>query len=436
MSKRSLGTSLVLGLVLALACMPALADSQARIVRLSNVEGAVVVDRNSSQGYENAFLNMPIVQGMKVATKDDGRAEIEFEDGSTVRIGPKSTLEFSALGLRDSGARFSTVIVEVGLAYVNYTNKHQGDEFTVLFQNETVRPKEAAHFRVDVQAAQVVLANFNGDLQVEGPSGNVELEKNKSATFDLADNNKFTVAKEIDDLPLDAWDKSQTKYEQTYANKGSYNNYPYGYGVSDLNYYGNYYNVPGYGMMWQPYFTGVGWDPFMDGAWMFYPGAGYMWVSSYPWGWMPYRYGNWAFVPGYGYMWAPGGFNTWYPVVPVKNPPNRFPTPKPPASGTATVTVGRPFVPVSSGVPQRLFVRNGTAGIGIPRGSVNNLNKVSREVQANGMMSVHTAPPSRGFGGSPGGWGGSSSGGGHMSGGSSHMGGGSSHSGSSPGHSR
>src|SRR5215469_16273893 len=180
MSKRSLGTSLVLLLGLTLVCTPAFADSQARIVRLSNVEGAVVVDRNTGQGYENAFLNMPIVQGMKVATKDDGRAEIEFEDGSTVRIGPKTTLEFSALGLRDSGARFSRVIVEVGLAYVNYTDKHQGDEFTVLFQNETVRPKEAAHFRVDVQAAQVVLASFSGDLEVEGPSGSLEVEKNKS----------------------------------------------------------------------------------------------------------------------------------------------------------------------------------------------------------------------------------------------------------------
>jgi hypothetical protein len=435
MSKRSLGTSLVVVLGLTSACMPAFADSQARIVRLSNVEGAVVVDRNSGQGYENAFLNMPIVQGMKVATKVEGRAEIEFEDGSTVRVGPKSTLEFSALGLRDSGARYSTVIVEVGLAYVNYTDKHQGDEFTVLFQNETVHPKGAAHFRVDVQAAQVVLASFNGDLQVEGPSGNVEVEKNRSAIFDLAENNQYTIAKEIDDLPLDAWDKSQTKYEQTYANKGSNNNYPYSYGVSDLNYYGNYYNLPGYGTMWQPYFAGVGWDPFMDGAWMFYPGAGYMWVSSYPWGWMPYRYGNWAFVPGYGYMWAPGAFNTWYPVVPVKNPPSRFPVPKPPASGTATVTVGRPFSGVSTTAPQRVFVRNGTAGIGIPRGTVNNLGKVSREVQSNGMMSVRTSPPSHGFGGSPGGWGSAPSGGGHMSSGSSHSGG-SSHTSSPPGRSR
>src|SRR5882762_9339014 len=116
MSKRSLGTSIVLVVILALglAALPALADSQVRIVRLSNVEGTVKVDRNTGQGYENAFLNMPMVEGMKLGTKDDGRAEIEFEDGSTLRITPKSTLEFTALALRDSGSRVSTLTLRTG----------------------------------------------------------------------------------------------------------------------------------------------------------------------------------------------------------------------------------------------------------------------------------------------------------------------------------
>ena len=54
--------------------------------------------------------------------------------------------------------------------------------------------------------------------------------------------------------------------------------------------------MPGYGMMWQPYLVGAGWDPFMNGAWMWYPGAGYAWISSYPWGWTPYRYGSWTYI--------------------------------------------------------------------------------------------------------------------------------------------
>ena len=98
------------------------------------------------------------------------------------------------------------------------------------------------------------------------------VEKKKTANFDAADNDKYTLAKNVEEAPLDSWDKEASSYHDQYAKN---NSSPYGYGVSDLNYYGAYSNVPGYGMMWQPYFTGVGWDPFMNGAWSFYPGSGY-----------------------------------------------------------------------------------------------------------------------------------------------------------------
>src|SRR6202790_1365117 len=77
--------------------LPALGDSQARIVRLSDVQGSVQIDKNTGLGFENAFLNLPITQGAQVRTHDRGRAEIEFEDGSTLRLTPNTTVEFSTL---------------------------------------------------------------------------------------------------------------------------------------------------------------------------------------------------------------------------------------------------------------------------------------------------------------------------------------------------
>ena len=68
--------------------VPSFADSQARIVRLSQVDGDVQIDRNTGQGYEKAFLNLPVTQGTKLRTGQDARAEIEFENGSTLRITP------------------------------------------------------------------------------------------------------------------------------------------------------------------------------------------------------------------------------------------------------------------------------------------------------------------------------------------------------------
>ena len=82
----------VSSLLLTVACLTvsAVADSQVRVVRLSEVQGDVKVDRNLGQGYEKAFLNLPITQGVKLQTKNDGRAEVEFEDGSVVRLTPNS----------------------------------------------------------------------------------------------------------------------------------------------------------------------------------------------------------------------------------------------------------------------------------------------------------------------------------------------------------
>ena len=423
MANRSLGKwlALGLGLIFALAATNVLAESHVRIVRLSEVQGSVDIDRNTGQGFEKASLNMPLVEGMKLATKADGRAEVEFEDGSTVRITPGTKVEFTTLSLQDSGAKVSTITLTQGQAYVEYMAKQKDNAFTLIFKDEKVRPGQAAHFRVDLREATAALSVFSGDLKVEGASGTVEVGKNKSVTFDLAANDKYTLAK-LEEEPFDAWDKQQVKYQQEYASRGSYKDYPYGYGVSDLNYYGNYYNVPGYGSMWQPYFAGVGWNPFMDGSWLFYPGFGYTWVSAYPWGWMPYRYGNWAFVPGYGWMWQPGAFGGWNTLVPVTNPPQRFKPPVPP-QGTATVVVGRPVI--AGGIPKSVVIQNGSAGLGVPRGTVSNLGRVSMHVQQNGFATVHTSAPVRAAGMSSPSFGSAgshvSTGSGHVSTGAGHM---------------
>ena len=74
--------------------VPSFADSQARVVRLSDVQGDVLVDKNIGQGYEKAFLNLPITQGAKLQTSKNGRAEVEFEDGSTLRLIPDTVVDF------------------------------------------------------------------------------------------------------------------------------------------------------------------------------------------------------------------------------------------------------------------------------------------------------------------------------------------------------
>src|SRR5215475_13288102 len=119
--------------VCVLGALPAFADSQARIVRLSDVQGKVEIDKNTGLGFESAFVNLPITQGTQLRTGDRGRAEIEFEDGSALRLTPNTTVEFSKLGLSDAGKRISQVHLVQGMAYVNWVGK---DDLALDFSQE------------------------------------------------------------------------------------------------------------------------------------------------------------------------------------------------------------------------------------------------------------------------------------------------------------
>ncbi len=369
-----------------------MAGSQARIVRLSDVQGAVQIDKNTGLGFENAFVNLPITQGTQLRTRDNGRAEIEFEDGSSVRLTPNTTVEFSTLGLSDSGNRISELNLIDGMAYVNWLGK-SGDQFSLDFSREKLSLERAAHFRVDTSPEVANVAVFKGDVNVEGPSGQLSVEKKKTAVFNGTDDDKYKIENKVAEAPLDSWDKDAAAYHDQYA-KNNNNASPYGYGLSDLNYYGAFNNVPGYGMMWQPYFTGVGWDPFMDGAWGWYPGFGYMFASAYPWGWLPYRYGNWMFVPAAGWMWQPGGWNTWR-TIPSYTPTTLVhvnPLVAPTTGTVRTVAVGRGGA-ISTASSSLLVVNRGSAGFGIPRGSLDNLRSLNHQVTRSGFAAVRSAPP-------------------------------------------
>jgi len=376
-------------LACALLALPAAAESQARIVRLSDVQGRVQIDKNAGLGFENAFVNLPITQGTQLRTQENGRAEIEFEDGSTLRITPNSTLEFSRLGLSDGGKRMSAVNLVEGRAYVNWLGK-TGEEFTLTFSQEKVELKQAAHFRVANSSSSAEIASFKNELEVTGPSGAVKVAKKKMVTFDVDDSDRATMAKNFEEDPYDEWDKQAVEYHDQYSKN---NSTPYGYGYSDLSYYGGYNNVAGYGTLWQPYFAGVGWNPFMDGAWSWYPGMGFMWASAYPWGWMPYYYGSWIFAPGFGWGWRPGGWNTWQGGVHYVGPAIAgFRPPVAPSGTVSTLVVGKGG-PVSTLAPSmRTVVSAGSAGLGIPRGSFGNLHHLNAQVAKTGSVELHPAP--------------------------------------------
>lgn len=80
---------------------------------------------------------------------------------------------------------------------------------------------------------------------------------------------------------------------------------PYFY--SSLAPYGNWVEVDGYGLCWQPTVAIVNssWRPYADrGRWL-WTDSGWYWYSDYSWGWAPFHYGRWASFPRLGWVWCP-----------------------------------------------------------------------------------------------------------------------------------
>ncbi|HUN85419.1 MAG TPA: FecR family protein [Terracidiphilus sp.] len=371
--------------------------SRVRIVRLSEVKGAVELDRNIGRGFETVMPNMPIVENSRLRT-EVGTAEVEFEDNSTLRLAPNSMAEFPQLERLAAGGTVSSVRLEKGTAYVSLL-KSKTNEFNLLVGDQKLQLLPDSHIRLQMDGPEANLAVLDGTVQVSGPAGVQDVHRKETLTFQMTGQEQPTLAKNIVSEPFDSWDKDSTQYHSRVASLSAFGNSPYSYGLNDMAYYGSFMDAGGCGMMWQPYFVSANWSPFSNGAWAFYPGAGYSWVSPYPWGWTPYHYGSWSFCPGYGYGWMPGG--AWTGLnngtilmsrVGSSAPGRLLPSPvhplRPGEPSMLPVNL-KPLVRSQVASADSFVFRNNSAGLGIPRDELGKLGKLSRQTEEHGTASTH-----------------------------------------------
>ncbi len=348
--------SVILAVAFAVVSVGAQAESHVRIIRLSYIDGSVQMDRATGQGLERAILNTPVTEGVLLVTGNDGLAEVEFENNSTVRVGENSEVRFSKLVVNDAGAKVNEVELVKGTVYFD-TKSSKDDIYRADVGNTAFLVHRDTQLRLSDDSGEPKLSVLKGEVELESQSHGVKVGKKETLTVDDNSAAGYEIAKGVDDAPLDRWNDERSAYQTAY----SYNNTGVGpnlnaFGYSDLSYYGGWSYVNGIGYGWQPYGVDswVGWNPYLAGAWSFAPGLGYSWASAYPWGWLPYHYGSWSYVGGSGWFWLPGSGNTyrnsgWYTngflTAPVVNGPPGWQPPKAPplAGGLAyapTVKVG------------------------------------------------------------------------------------------------
>lgn len=313
--------------------------SGARAVRLSSVDGQVQLSQGNTVLASQAVANTPLFEGTQITTSDDGRAEVQFEDGSVARVSPSSSLTLSVL--RQQGSSTDTeLVLDSGLGYFELQGETPNNHIRVRFGGGEVTSSGFSVLRIDLDNPPGELAVFSGNAHLEnGNSLALDLHGGESVKLNGADSGNYALSEAIEPNSWDAWnsDRDQALTSQEADRTAATNAVPNSNNPawSDLDSNGNWYNVPGQGYVWSPYQAqNPGWDPYGCGSWNWTPRFNYMWVSCEPWGYLPYQSGMWNFYDGFGWGWEPGFGGPWWGggggwafnvgVVPARyQPPNR-----------------------------------------------------------------------------------------------------------------
>jgi hypothetical protein len=299
--------------------------------RIQRVDGEVAFSDSAANTDANtewtaATANQPFSEGDRIYTRDNSRASLAFSGRNFARLDPNTSLDVvsledrrTQLALRDGSAMF-----DVGYLAPN-------EVFEVATPNGAINFDQPGLYNVGFdQNGGVLVSVLSGLARVVGSAGSGEINKGEMLTLlgqtaselVLSRLNGQDAGYQVDDYYRYQYPNS---YDGRYSNYDAYLNDPdyydpyqrnasYQYasstipGLNDLDSYGDWQNVSGYGNAWRPR-VNAGWVPYQQGQWMNTNPYGPTWVSSEPWGYAPYHYGRWANV-GNQWYWIPDGVNT------------------------------------------------------------------------------------------------------------------------------
>lgn len=330
MNKKRIWGIVFLGLLFVL---PAAAQSEAgrdfylghiSLADIRNDGKDVLVFREGADKGEPALLNMPIGPGDTVRTLDGRRTEIQFDNGTLIRLDYSTDLKVETI-LAPSLSSFdnvSNVVLTIGRAYIMYTEYDRRELFQVMTPNAALKMKN--HTVAQVMAAK------DGSTGVQVASGKVEilygpLEKRTQGekvhageSALVAADGSLHKAEFPVGMEFEAWNKSLNEgFVKAHdgltplpkpIQKMSKAVFYFAQNYSNL--YGDWIWDQYLGYVWRPFvndhnYPWGSWQPYYCGQWARVDGR-LFWIPQEPWGWIPFHLGVWQWDKKKGWLWIPG----------------------------------------------------------------------------------------------------------------------------------
>ena len=300
----------------------------ARVARISLLRGDVILQRAGTSDWEQASLNLPLVEGDTLTTALDARLEIQIDARNFVRVGEDSVLQI--VTLRDEGI---TLSLAEGTATLRLARFERDKEyFEIDAPKTTVAAEQRGLYRLDVQrdGSVRITVRDDGQARVYSETSGFTLRDGRSAQlfYDGAEAGDWELSSAP---PRDDWDRWTDERERVLLARLRYEQRDRYYdtdvwGAEELDSYGDWSYASDYGWVWRPSVTYTSnytdWSPYRHGHWRWCRPYGWTWVGDEPWGWAPYHYGRWVYYNN-SWCWAPRGYgynygrSRWCPALVV-----------------------------------------------------------------------------------------------------------------------
>jgi hypothetical protein len=282
-----------------------------------------VIFREGRLTPEIAVLNLPLGPGDVIHTTAERRTEIQFDNGTIVRLDLNSRLKIETLLAQSLSTvkKISNLVLEKGQVYVMY-KKHNSLE---IFQ--IVTPGGAVKLDHNSVALIRLTEEETTDVQVERGKAFLlyGLDKlhlsqkriNARQRGIVSVENQVELAEYEVLSDFKAWNESLNAHFPE-MHEGSYlpkpiRNVPkavFEFAQKFGNIHGEWIWHDLYGYVWRPYLNDYRypwgtWQPYINGSWTSYGGE-LFWVPGETWGWVPYHLGIWMWDKSKGWVWLPG----------------------------------------------------------------------------------------------------------------------------------
>jgi hypothetical protein len=277
----------------------ALADPPSRVARLTQAEGTISFSPAGEEDWTIAEANRPVTTGDRVWSDANSHVELQMGDATT-RLGANTAVTVLNLDDRIGQFQLAQGTLNVRVKRVSGDHFYEVDTPTLAFSI-----KQAGDYRVNVDADGNATV-----IQVRAGSGEAWGE-GTAYTIDAGQQYTF-IGEGIRDVrydaipPADAFDQwcfDRNRREDAVASARYVS--PQVVGYSDLDEYGTWRNVEGYGTVWVPTRVEADWVPYHYGRWAWVEPWGWTWIDDQPWGFAPFHYGRWAYLSS-RWCWVPG----------------------------------------------------------------------------------------------------------------------------------